>query len=551
MSKLFCKSVFLTPAILGATLLVSSHASAAPKLNIQNSNSGVAVAQATQTEDSILNQLDQYSKEGRSNSNSVGQVTSVNQLQDVSPTDWAYEALRSLVERYGCIAGYPNSTYRGNRAMTRYEFAAGLNACLNQIERLIASSESVLREDIDKLQRLTQEFQAELAALGTRVDNLEGRVAFLEDHQFSTTTKLNGEVIFALTDSFGDNDGSQTVFGDRFRLAFNTSFTGEDNLVTRIAGGNLGTIDDTAESTQTFNLGNNGNDAVVDWAAYYFPIKFGDNELQTYVAATGGIHSDYTPTINPYFEDYDGGNGALSTFASESPIYRLGGGAGAGVSYQFGLLDSILGPSTVTLGYLAGSDAASPTQGNGLFDGSYAALGQVNFAFNDKVNLGLTYVNAYFNEGSATFGAGGGTGVVGTNAANGLGTRRQTNTYGAEVAWKVSDKISLSGYFAYQDVEFKSLGGVDDEVWSYGAGVSFPDLGKEGNLLGIFGGVQPYLGENFGGSNSVPIHVEAFYKYKLNDNISVTPGVIWLSNPEQNENNDDRFIGTVRTTFTF
>jgi hypothetical protein len=58
----------------------------------------------------------------------MGQVTSVTQLSDVQPTDWAYEALRSLVERYGCIAGYPGGTFRGNRSMSRYEFAAGLNA---------------------------------------------------------------------------------------------------------------------------------------------------------------------------------------------------------------------------------------------------------------------------------------------------------------------------------------------------------------------------------------------------------------------------------------
>ena len=67
------------------------------------------------------------------------QVTNVSQLRDVSPGDWAFEALRSLVERYGCIAGYPDGTYRGNRAMSRYEFAAGLNACLQQIERLLGS----------------------------------------------------------------------------------------------------------------------------------------------------------------------------------------------------------------------------------------------------------------------------------------------------------------------------------------------------------------------------------------------------------------------------
>jgi len=78
----------------------------------------------------------------------MSQITNVSQLRDVFPGDWAYEALRSalrssaslsLVERYGCIAGYPDGTFRGNRATSRYEFAAGLNACLQQIERLIAN----------------------------------------------------------------------------------------------------------------------------------------------------------------------------------------------------------------------------------------------------------------------------------------------------------------------------------------------------------------------------------------------------------------------------
>ena len=41
-----------------------------------------------------------------------------------STTDWAYQALANLVETYGCVAGYPNGTFRGNRAMTRYEAAA-------------------------------------------------------------------------------------------------------------------------------------------------------------------------------------------------------------------------------------------------------------------------------------------------------------------------------------------------------------------------------------------------------------------------------------------
>ncbi|MBD1943957.1 carbohydrate porin, partial [Coleofasciculus sp. FACHB-712] len=169
-----------------------------------------AIAQPTAdavptSQNSELEQIDQYTTEAGT-TDSMDQVTNVSQLQDVEPTDWAYEALRSLVERYGCIAGYPDGTFRGNRALSRYEFAAGMNACLLQIEKLIAASSAdfVTKEDLATLQRLIDEFGAELATLRTRVDNLEGRTAFLESHQFSTTTKLTGEVIFALADVFGE-----------------------------------------------------------------------------------------------------------------------------------------------------------------------------------------------------------------------------------------------------------------------------------------------------------------------------------------------------------
>ncbi|MEN9566816.1 MAG: hypothetical protein RLZZ69_2012, partial [Cyanobacteriota bacterium] len=197
---------------------------------------------AAQAQDSqLLKQVEQYGQEGQGN-NQLGQVTNVNQLRDVSPTDWAYEALRSLVDRYGCIAGFPNQTYRGSQSLTRYEFAAGLNSCLNQIERLIASSESsVSQEDLEAINQLNQEFEAELATLGGRVDELESRTAVLEDNQFSTTTKLVGESVFGVasvlsgsntelnqeTDDDDDID-RVPVLGHRTRLELETSFTGED-----------------------------------------------------------------------------------------------------------------------------------------------------------------------------------------------------------------------------------------------------------------------------------------------------------------------------------
>ncbi|OCQ88987.1 hypothetical protein BCD64_04390 [Nostoc sp. MBR 210] len=76
------------------------------------------------------NQLDTPPKE-------LAQLISVSQLSDVQSTDWAFQSLISLVERYGCIAGYSNGSYLGNSAMSRYEFAAGLNFRCQRIFRLL------------------------------------------------------------------------------------------------------------------------------------------------------------------------------------------------------------------------------------------------------------------------------------------------------------------------------------------------------------------------------------------------------------------------------
>ncbi|MHC5728673.1 MAG: iron uptake porin, partial [Nostoc sp.] len=139
----------------------------------------------------------------------MAQVTSVSQLKDVQPNDWAFQALQSLVERYGCIAGYPDSSYRGNRALTRYEFAAGVNACLNRVNELIttATSDLVTREDLGILQKLQSEFAPELATLRGRVDSLEAKSAEIKANQFSTTTKLSGLLIVGIqgrTNNRGD-----------------------------------------------------------------------------------------------------------------------------------------------------------------------------------------------------------------------------------------------------------------------------------------------------------------------------------------------------------
>ena len=108
----FVQQLLLAPAALGLLAplaVVNSPAANAAELNINGVSDYAATASG----------------------NSLEQVTSVIQFADVYPTDWAYQALANLVESYGCVAGYPNGTFRGNRAMTRFEAAALLNACLD------------------------------------------------------------------------------------------------------------------------------------------------------------------------------------------------------------------------------------------------------------------------------------------------------------------------------------------------------------------------------------------------------------------------------------
>ena len=117
-------------------------------------------------------------------SDPMAQVNSVSELTDISPTDWAFQAVRSLVERYKCLEGFPDNTFRGDRPLTRYEFAAALNRCLNRVLELVAGNgDDDNGFDDDTFQTITElqeEFRAELAALESRVGNLEDRLASAE-----------------------------------------------------------------------------------------------------------------------------------------------------------------------------------------------------------------------------------------------------------------------------------------------------------------------------------------------------------------------------------
>lgn len=490
--------------------------------------------------------------ENNSQEQVMSQVTSVSQLSDVQPTDWAFQALQSLVERYGCIAGYPNQTYRGNRALTRYEFAAGLNACLDRVNELIATAtgDLVTKEDLATVQKLQENFAAELATLRGRVDAVEAKAAELEANQFSTTTKLQGQVVAVISDVLsGDSVNGEeitdenTTLGVRARVEFVTSFTGEDTLFTRIQSNNIVSPNIGTPEGNLFFAGEDGtNNAAIDALWYKFPL--GKN-TQVIAIANAGAADDLTSTVNIF--DGDGAFGALSTFGTRNPIYSQISGAGLGVTHEFG--DKL----ALSLGYLSGT-ANNPTDKNGLFDGAYGALAQLTIKPSDRISIGLTYINSYnqpllTGSNAATFTS------LDLNDDGAIDVPFSSNSYGIQASIGISEQFILGGWAGYTNSRTLSGNRGDVDIWNYAVTLGFPDLGKKGSLAGIIAGVEPRVTSSsvvgLDKDRDTSFHLEAFYQYKLSDNITITPGFIWLTAPDHNDDNDSVVIGALRTTFSF
>jgi len=311
----------------------------------------------------------------------------------------------------------------------------------------------------------------------------------------------------------------------------------------------------------TTNAFNNGS-VFLDVLEYTRPI--GGN-LRIYLFANAGFHYQYADTVNPFLDDQDGGNGAVSRFGQRNPIFNLNGNNGAAVSGGAGFgISYRLNPNLrVEAGYLA-SRANDPSSSAGLLGGNYSALAQVVFQSGDRLKIGLTYVNAYNAAGSFRFG-GAGT-AVGSFRANLLFPVAPTsalgrapvvsNSYGAQVSFRVNPKFAIGGWIGYTNARLIGYG--DGDIWNYAIVLTFPDLIRQGGLGGIIIGAEPTLRGLQSTVESVPLpnrdfsyHVEAFYRYRFTDQISVTPSIIWLPAVNQRSANSDVFIVNLRTTFTF
>ena len=511
-------------------------------------------------------------------------VTSVSQLSDVRPTDWAFTALQSLVERYGCIAGYPDRTFRGKQATSRYEFAAGLNACLDKINEIISAglADKVGKEDLATLQKLQEEFAAELATLRGRVDALDAKTAKLESQQFSTTTKLSGEAIFSVSGATGanpNNAGTNTniVFNNRVRLNLLTSFTGKDLLITGLQATNINSLAaplgyaDPLGSSSNVKLGfenqflnfnpSNSNTAAANSVnlyklLYIFPVA----DKLTMFAGSNAEVSDAFPAISPFASE---GQGSISRFGQGlNAATRVSGGtSGTGLAAAVGFIWT---PSDkVDFRALYGSvNSAVPSSqtgnllGAGFFGGSTIAAAQLTLKPTSNLDIGLNYANSYHQINILGTGlASADIGAI-SGAATALTDPIKLNSIGSTLTWRITPKIAfnLSGAWIFSNLTNKDA---STTFTSWMTGFHFNDVFKEGNTAGILFG-QPLARSSAGGIATIPTgftatpyHLEGYFNFKMSKNISVTPGVFFVFNPEGINNAPTATVGVVRTTFTF
>jgi len=516
------------------------------------------------------------------------QVTSITQFSDVKPTDWAYQALSNLIERYGCVAGYPNGTYKGGQAMTRYEAAALLNACLDRVT-----------EVTDEVKRLVKEFEKELAVLKGRVDSLEAKVGELEATQFSTTTKLKGVATFVLgANAFmGSNNivatnarnFGATTFNYDVRLNFDTSFTGKDLLRTTLRGGNfLGTNGSaygnglsTLEAAFEQPVGENA--IGVNRLFYSFPTG---SELS--FAAGPMVRVDDAgmlgmwPSIYPAdtvldFFTYAGSPGAYN-------LNALGGGAGVVYSPKWakGLTVSqnyvsangqaFANPGGLNEGVIGNAGSGNPANGGVFTSGAgSAAITQVAYAGDKTPLIGGSYGLAFAYTYSQNLGL-----PVSTPSASAVSKPPTTDTYSS------ANTVALAGYWKPEKANL-----IPSISWGFGVGnynlgltgpnptngtvlsswytgLQWDDAFTKGNALGMGVGQAPYVAKNAAGQGGTPNDSnymwEWWYKFQVTDNISITPAIYYISNYDGavatsdgagTKTTSNLFGGLLKTTFKF
>ena len=503
--------------------------------------------------------------------NSQEQVTSITQFSDVQPTDWAYQALSNLIERYGCVAGYPNGTYKGKQAMTRYEAAALLNACLDRIT-----------EVTDELKRLMKEFEKELAVLKGRVDGLEAKVAELEATQFSTTTKLSGIATFVLgANSFtgsainrsantANRNSSytpvfalpnSTTFNYDLQLTLDTSFTGKDLLRTNLRAGNFG---NSVFGGEPHSLGLSeletafeedcgeadcGDVIAIDKLFYQFPV----GQFTFTLGARVGQEDMLAlwPSVYPADTILN-----VMTVNGAPAAYSKNLGAGAGAWWQKDGFS--ISANYVAANGQSGNPSVPEGEGGGGIGNQFSgATGSVQLAYQQE-QWGMAAIWSYLQPatqyvpGSTPF----------THGAIDHNANAKTNALGLSAYWQPlqsgwTPSVSIGWGINSTSYSVPQAAGSLSTSQSWMVGLQWTDVFLKGNDFG-FAVAQPVFATALTGGvtpNDGNYVWEWWYKFQVTDKITITPALIYLSRPlgQQTPAGESfsQFGGLVKTSFRF
>jgi hypothetical protein len=461
---------------------------------------------------------------------SQDQVTSVAQFSDVKPTDWAYQALSNLVNQYGCVAGYPNGTFAGGQALTRYEAAALLNACLDRVT-----------ETTDELKKLLNEFKGELAVLKGRVDGLDAKVGQLEANQFSTTTKLAGVATMTLgaasngktaeTNLGGSAPDDHIAFNYDLKLNLDTSFTGKDLLRTTLRANNFQNNIFGQNGSAALEVASSPSNTAVDAIGinrlfYQFPVGKG-------FTATVGAKVRQDDMLAMWPTAY-GADTILDrmTYAGASGAYSLNLGAGAGLTYK--------NPNgfNASVNYVSNQLSAN-SSGSSYFyygSGAFAEESGVGSASTTTVQVGYAKQNwgaafAYTYSDAANSYA--------LNDLNASYSSVNANNLGFSAYWQPTK----TGYIPSVSAGVGTSYGPESSPTTWQVALQWQDAFAKGNALGM-----AYGSTQIGGTAAGNSAYEVFYKFQVTDNIAVTPAFFWINGGGENA---DSTGGVLKTTFKF
>jgi len=468
-------------------------------------------------------------------------VTSVSSFLDVNPSVWSYQALRNLVESYGCIAGYPSGKFKGNNSISRYEAAFLLQSCLDNIT-----------EVTDDIRALLHEFQSEMVLLRGRFDGLNARVGKLEATTFSTTTTLSVNMSWLLgstkytgvgasTVSSGERntylpnannginngpgfptDALSFVYSSRFDL--NTSFTGKDLLKTRIEVGNM-TNSAFGINTATplslyawfFPKGQSDNALVIQRMNYTFPVG-----SRLTVTAGPIVRQDEMLGSWPVRYPTNAPLSGVPWYAGAPAAYNLNQGAGGAVTYRDTLFNAKV---AATIMYISRWPDSANSEKGAIGTANSGAITTAQLGFSDsKWTIAGIYTYSQDNYASAN--------SQGTPAYYSIAVSNPMHSYGlagfydfnADSPWIPTLNLGAGYNRHMNDKLSRSV--------SWWIGMLWKETFVKGHSFGVSTGQPTFVtSDKNGNADDGNYFVEAFYSFNVSDAITITPTLLWLSRP--------------------